>query len=71
MRACSSGPAAQPESRRTLSRRRRLAAEIAGLAAAPARLQAMAAAARSIGRLDAADRLADLVLKVASRDATK
>ena len=49
----------------------RLAAEIAGLAAAPARLQAMAAAAQSIGRLDAADRLADLVLKVASRDATK
>jgi UDP-N-acetylglucosamine--N-acetylmuramyl-(pentapeptide) pyrophosphoryl-undecaprenol N-acetylglucosamine transferase len=49
----------------------RLAGEIAGLAAAPARLQAMAAAARSIGRLDAADRLADLVLKVASRDATK
>jgi UDP-N-acetylglucosamine--N-acetylmuramyl-(pentapeptide) pyrophosphoryl-undecaprenol N-acetylglucosamine transferase len=49
----------------------RLAAEIAGLTAAPARLQAMAAAARSVGRLDAADRLADLVLKVASQDATK
>lgn len=50
---------------------KRLAAEIAGLAAAPGRLQAMAAAARKVGRLDAADRLADLVLKVASRDATK
>jgi len=49
----------------------RLAAEIAGLAAAPARLAAMAAAARSVGRLDAADRLADLVLTVASRTATK
>jgi len=48
---------------------RRLADEIAALAAAPARLQAMAAAARSVGRLDAADRLADLVLKVASRGA--
>jgi UDP-N-acetylglucosamine--N-acetylmuramyl-(pentapeptide) pyrophosphoryl-undecaprenol N-acetylglucosamine transferase len=43
----------------------RLAAEIAALAAAPQRLVAMAAAAQSIGRLDAADRLADLVLKVA------
>lgn len=49
----------------------RLAAEIAGLIGAPGRLQAMAAAAQSVGRLDAADRLADLVLKVASRDATK
>ena len=43
----------------------RLAGEIAGLAAAPQRLAAMAAAARSIGRLEAASRLADLVLKVA------
>jgi UDP-N-acetylglucosamine--N-acetylmuramyl-(pentapeptide) pyrophosphoryl-undecaprenol N-acetylglucosamine transferase len=43
----------------------RLAAEIAALAASPQRLAAMADAARSIGRLDAADRLADLVLKVA------
>jgi UDP-N-acetylglucosamine--N-acetylmuramyl-(pentapeptide) pyrophosphoryl-undecaprenol N-acetylglucosamine transferase len=42
----------------------RLAAEIAKLAAAPRRLGAMATAARSLGRLDAADRLADLVLKV-------
>jgi UDP-N-acetylglucosamine--N-acetylmuramyl-(pentapeptide) pyrophosphoryl-undecaprenol N-acetylglucosamine transferase len=49
----------------------RLASQIAGLAAAPTRLQTMAAAARSVGRLDAADRLADLVLKVASRAATK
>ena len=43
----------------------RLADEIAALAAAPPRLQGMAAAARSIGRLDAADRLAELVLRVA------
>jgi UDP-N-acetylglucosamine--N-acetylmuramyl-(pentapeptide) pyrophosphoryl-undecaprenol N-acetylglucosamine transferase len=49
----------------------RLAEEIAAFAATPARLQAMAAAARSVGRLDAADRLADLVLKVASQNATK
>lgn len=49
----------------------RLATEIAGLAGAPGRLQVMAAAARTVGRLDAADRLADLVLKVASRGATK
>jgi UDP-N-acetylglucosamine--N-acetylmuramyl-(pentapeptide) pyrophosphoryl-undecaprenol N-acetylglucosamine transferase len=48
---------------------RRLAAEIAALAAAPDKLAAMAAAARSIGRLDAADRLADLVLKVAAKGA--
>jgi UDP-N-acetylglucosamine--N-acetylmuramyl-(pentapeptide) pyrophosphoryl-undecaprenol N-acetylglucosamine transferase len=44
---------------------RRLADEIAALAAAPKRLQDMAAAAHSIGRRDAADRLADLVLQVA------
>ncbi len=44
----------------------RLAAEIASLAAAPQRLAAMAAAARSLGRLDAATRLADLVLDVAA-----
>jgi UDP-N-acetylglucosamine--N-acetylmuramyl-(pentapeptide) pyrophosphoryl-undecaprenol N-acetylglucosamine transferase len=43
----------------------RLAAEISALAAEPARLAAMAAAARSVGRLDAAERLADLVLKTA------
>ncbi len=43
----------------------RVAAEIARLAADPARLAAMAASARSQGILDAADRLADLVLKVA------
>jgi UDP-N-acetylglucosamine--N-acetylmuramyl-(pentapeptide) pyrophosphoryl-undecaprenol N-acetylglucosamine transferase len=49
----------------------RLAEEIAALAAAPQRLQAMAAAARSLGRLDAADRLADLVLKVAAKGANK
>jgi UDP-N-acetylglucosamine--N-acetylmuramyl-(pentapeptide) pyrophosphoryl-undecaprenol N-acetylglucosamine transferase len=43
----------------------RLAAEIAGLVASPARLAAMAAAAKAIGSVDAADRLADLVLQVA------
>ena len=42
-----------------------LAAEITRLAADPATLPAMAAAARSIGVIDAADRLADLVLRVA------
>jgi UDP-N-acetylglucosamine--N-acetylmuramyl-(pentapeptide) pyrophosphoryl-undecaprenol N-acetylglucosamine transferase len=44
---------------------RRLADEIAALAAVPRRLAAMAAAAQALGRLDAADRLAELVLKVA------
>ena len=43
----------------------RLAAEISALAAEPARLTAMASAARTVGRLDAAERLADLVVKVA------
>jgi len=43
----------------------RLAAEISALAAAPARLAAMAASARTVGRLDAAERMADLVMKVA------
>ncbi len=43
----------------------RLASEISGLAAEPARLAAMATAARAVGRLDAAERLADLVIKVA------
>jgi len=43
----------------------RLAAEITSLAGAPQRLLAMAAAARAEGALDAADRLADLVMKVA------
>src|SRR6202166_1404645 len=43
----------------------RLAAEISGLAAEPERLAAMAAGARSVGRLDAAERMADLVMKVA------
>ena len=42
-----------------------LAAELSALAAEPARLTAMAAAARTVGRLDAAERLADLVMKVA------
>jgi UDP-N-acetylglucosamine--N-acetylmuramyl-(pentapeptide) pyrophosphoryl-undecaprenol N-acetylglucosamine transferase len=43
----------------------RLAAEISALAAEPARLTAMAAGARTVGRLDAAERLADLVVKTA------
>jgi UDP-N-acetylglucosamine--N-acetylmuramyl-(pentapeptide) pyrophosphoryl-undecaprenol N-acetylglucosamine transferase len=43
----------------------RLAAEISALAAEPERLAAMAASARAVGRLDAAERLADLVVKVA------
>jgi UDP-N-acetylglucosamine--N-acetylmuramyl-(pentapeptide) pyrophosphoryl-undecaprenol N-acetylglucosamine transferase len=43
----------------------RLAAEISSLAAEPGRLTAMATAARGVGRLDAAERLADLVAKVA------
>ena len=42
----------------------RLASEIAALAAEPARLARMAAAAKAAGSLDAADRLADLVLRV-------
>jgi len=43
----------------------RLAAEITAFAAAPERLTTMAAKARTVGRLDAAERLADLVTKVA------
>ena len=42
----------------------RLAAEIAALAGAPGRLAAMAAAAKAAGSIDAADRLADLVVRV-------
>ena len=43
----------------------RLACEVSALAAEPARLSAMADAARKAGRLDAAQRMADLVMKVA------
>jgi UDP-N-acetylglucosamine--N-acetylmuramyl-(pentapeptide) pyrophosphoryl-undecaprenol N-acetylglucosamine transferase len=43
----------------------RLASEISALVAEPARLGAMAEAARAVGRLDAAERLADLVTKTA------
>lgn len=43
----------------------RLAAEISALAADPARLATMATSARSVGRLDAAERLADLAAKIA------
>jgi UDP-N-acetylglucosamine--N-acetylmuramyl-(pentapeptide) pyrophosphoryl-undecaprenol N-acetylglucosamine transferase len=42
-----------------------LAAEISALAAEPSKLIAMATAARTVGRLDAAQRMADLVMKVA------
>ncbi|MGE0037887.1 MAG: undecaprenyldiphospho-muramoylpentapeptide beta-N-acetylglucosaminyltransferase [Xanthobacteraceae bacterium] len=45
----------------------RLAAEIAALATDPQKLVAMAAAARSQGAPDAAERLAELVLKIAGR----
>lgn len=45
----------------------RLATEIAALAADPQRLATMASAAKSAGTIDAAERLADLVLRVASR----
>src|SRR5262245_61066107 len=43
----------------------RLAAEIASLVKAPEKLAALAAAARTAGAADAADRLADLVMRVA------
>jgi UDP-N-acetylglucosamine--N-acetylmuramyl-(pentapeptide) pyrophosphoryl-undecaprenol N-acetylglucosamine transferase len=43
----------------------RLASELSALVAEPSRLSAMADAARQSGRLDAAERLADLVAKVA------
>jgi len=43
----------------------RLASEIAALSAAPDRLAAMAGSARRVGRLDAAERLADLVMTIA------
>jgi UDP-N-acetylglucosamine--N-acetylmuramyl-(pentapeptide) pyrophosphoryl-undecaprenol N-acetylglucosamine transferase len=43
----------------------RLASEIAALAGQPAKLAGMAAAAKSAGTIDAADRLAALVMKVA------
>jgi UDP-N-acetylglucosamine--N-acetylmuramyl-(pentapeptide) pyrophosphoryl-undecaprenol N-acetylglucosamine transferase len=45
----------------------RLASELAALLGDPARLAGMAAGARSAGAPDAADKLADLVLKVAAR----
>ncbi len=43
----------------------RLASEISAFSAEPARLAAMAESARAVGRLDAAEQLADLVMKVA------
>jgi UDP-N-acetylglucosamine--N-acetylmuramyl-(pentapeptide) pyrophosphoryl-undecaprenol N-acetylglucosamine transferase len=50
---------------------RRLATELAALATAPENLAKMAAAAHSVARLDAADRLAELVLKVAAGGANQ
>src|SRR5262249_61131145 len=49
----------------------RVAAEIARLAARPDNLDEMAAAARGQGILDGADRLADLVVRVAGIKAAK
>jgi UDP-N-acetylglucosamine--N-acetylmuramyl-(pentapeptide) pyrophosphoryl-undecaprenol N-acetylglucosamine transferase len=46
----------------------RLAAEISALASAPEKLVAMAAAARSQGAIDAAERLADLVVATIERN---
>lgn len=43
----------------------RLASDIAALMTAPDRLATMAAAAKSVGTIDAADRLADLVMRLA------
>uniref|UniRef100_UPI003F707197 glycosyltransferase n=1 Tax=Devosia sp. TaxID=1871048 RepID=UPI003F707197 len=45
----------------------RLAAELTALLADPARLSAAASAARTVGRPDAVERLADLVEAVAAR----
>ena len=46
----------------------RLAAEISALASAPEKLVAMAAAARLQGSIDAAEQLADLVIKTVGGD---
>ncbi len=46
----------------------RLASEISALASAPQKLVAMAAAGRFVGALDAAERLADLVLETIGRE---
>jgi UDP-N-acetylglucosamine--N-acetylmuramyl-(pentapeptide) pyrophosphoryl-undecaprenol N-acetylglucosamine transferase len=43
----------------------RLASEVVALAGDPARLTAMAKAAKTAGTIDAAERLADVVMKVA------
>ena len=48
----------------------RLAGEISALASAPQKLVAMAAAARSEGALDAAERLANLVGDIMGRGAS-
>src|SRR4051812_4113227 len=46
----------------------RLAREVGALLSAPARLESMSAAARKLARADAADRIADEVLRLAGRD---
>jgi UDP-N-acetylglucosamine--N-acetylmuramyl-(pentapeptide) pyrophosphoryl-undecaprenol N-acetylglucosamine transferase len=47
----------------------RLAREVGALLASPGRLEAMAAAARKLARLDAADRIATDVLRLAAERA--
>ena len=47
----------------------RLAREVAALLGSPQRLEAMSAAARRLARIDAADRIADAVLRLAARSA--
>ena len=58
-------PAERSASSSATSRPERLATEIAALAKDPGRLAQMAEAAKSAGTIDAAERLADLVIKVA------
>ena len=65
MPACWPRSTARCASRRPNSRRTGWPRKFPRFAAEPARLTAMAASARTVGRLDAAERLADLVAKVA------
>ena len=65
MPACSKPPAARSGLRQDDFTPARLAAEITALASGPQKLVAMAQAARSQGAPDAADRLAELVMKTA------
>jgi UDP-N-acetylglucosamine--N-acetylmuramyl-(pentapeptide) pyrophosphoryl-undecaprenol N-acetylglucosamine transferase len=43
----------------------RLAREVGALLSSPTRVEAMSAAARKLARIDAADRIADAVLRLA------